>query len=99
MMKELSNDCIYISHSRALCSGAGLAPVHVCMTSLTKPATRALAGLGRATYVFQRGVEDVLQELHAAGLLDAAVATSCSSVKRARDDESESWSNSYGHMI
>ena len=45
------------------------------------------------------GVEHVLQELHAAGLLDAAVATSRSSVKRARDDESGSWSNSYGHMI
>ena len=73
--------------------------MHVCMTSSSKPATRALAGLGRATYVSQRGVEHVLQELHAAGLLDAAVATSRSSVKRARDDESGSWSNSYGHMI
>ena len=82
-----------------MCSRAGLAPVHVCMTSSSKPATRALAGLGRATYVSQRGVEHVLQELHAAGLLDAAVATSRSSVKRARDDESGSWSNSYGHMI
>ena len=36
---------------------------------------------------------------YAAGLLDAAVTTSRSSVKRARDDESGSWSNSYGHMV
>ena len=65
---------------------------------MQSPASSMLTQLGRKHFVSERGLAAVLQELQEAGLLTEDLASSRSSIKRARDDE-VTVVTAYGQLI
>ena len=59
----------------------------------------ALSMLGRKSYVSQRGLESVLTDLKASGLLADDVTSSRSSIKRAREEDLASLTGIFGPLV
>ena len=69
------------------------------ITIMSQSASSILPMLGRKSYVSQHGLESVLTDLKACGLLADDVTSSRSSIKRAREEDLASHTSVFGPLV